>query len=81
VSGSRTRYLIGLLLTVFATQEQFAACPTAAMFLQVPAFESLVVQAVPPLQIVPPGRLTHGPAETNPTRCRKPGKPVSFAQV
>ena len=78
-AGNRT-YRTGTL-TEFATHAQFAGCPGAALFLHVPAFESLVVHAVPPPQSVPPILDTQGPADTIPMLCKNPGKPVSLEQV
>jgi hypothetical protein len=63
-----------------ATQEQLAGCPTDAVFWHFPAFPAAVVQAVPLPQTDPPTLVTQGPAETIPTLCNRPGKPVSLAQ-
>ena len=67
---------------MLATHWQLAGWPKPAMFLQVPGTGlefTVAVQAVPPLQALPPTWVVHGPSDTIPTLCNNPGKPESLA--
>jgi hypothetical protein len=68
------------LLTVFGTHVHTGACPTAAVFLQVPGLAP-TLHALPPEHTVPRGLLTQVPVVTKPILCSSPGKPLSWEQV
>lgn len=68
------------LLMVFATHAHTGACPTAAVFLQVPGLP-LASHVLPPPHTVPPGGVAQVPLVMNPILCTSPGKPLSWEQV
>lgn len=51
------------------------------MFLHFPGFLPAVRQVAALWHVVPPILVVHGPADTMPARCKKPGKPVSLEHV
>ena len=66
-------------LTVLSTQAQLTG-PLGAMFLHLPGFFAVVVQAaLEQVSLLPFS--VHAPSDTMPAICKIPGKPVNLAQV